>query len=232
VPQGSRPFFGEKLGTERNACHPEAAESESAQQILRRVAEAVCTATPRRHGKVALLRFLDKDEIAELIAWLGTVPEISERRRFKDYAVFVANPIETPSDSDPNVFDEIAPPKFYCTSLQSGPEGFKKGTAGIQVSDDAAERVLYAEAQQLPKEGPGIVILDLGSVVGGIKEWGKLISRRLQANLNRRINAVFLATDIRGTKGTDPSSQVLKHPNPRTPFPGEILARLEAELAK
>lgn len=152
--------------------------------------------------------------------------------RFKDYAYFVADPIETPSDSDPNVFDEIAPPKFYCTSLQSGPNGFKKGTAGIQVTDDAADRILSAEAQQLPKGGPGIVVLDLTSVIGGVKEWGPLIARRLQPNLNRRINAVILVADIRTTKGPDPSTLVLEHPNPRTPFPEDILVRFEAELAK
>jgi len=42
----------------------------------------------------------------------------------------------------------------------------------------------------------------------------------------------YLGNDIRGTKGSDPSTQVLKHPNPRTPFPDEILKLLKGELAK
>ena len=205
---------------------------ETAQRILRKVSEAVRAAMPRRHGKVALLRFLNDEELAELTAWFGTVGEPSERTRLKDYAFFVADPIETPCDSAPNIFDEIAPPKFYCTSLQSGTNGLRKATAGIQVTDDAGKRILYAEAQQLPKDRPGIVILDLATVPGGVKEWATLITQRLQTNLNRRINGVILARDIRTAKEPDPSTRLVKHPNPRTPFPEEILVRLEAELAK
>jgi len=205
---------------------------ENAQHLLQKVANAAVSAMPKRHGKVALLRFLSEDETSELITWIGTLPDDGDRTRFKDYAYFVADPIETPADGEPNIFDEITPPKFYCTTLKSADGYLQKGTAGIQVTDDAAERILRSESEQLPKSGPGIIILDLTSVPGGLKDWGTLVAMRLQPNLNRRINAVILVTDLGTTKGPEPSTRVIEHPNPRNPFPNEIITKIKVELAK
>ena len=205
---------------------------ERAHGILGKVAHALAEAVQGVHGKVALRRSLDDKELDELIGWINNLPANPSNAEFKNYVYFVADPIESPGNSSPNIFDAIDPPKLYCTSLRFGASSFQKGTAGIQVTDEAAERIVRAEAAQLPKSGPGIIVLDLSGVTGGVKEWAALIEKRLQPNLNRRINAVILATNIRSTKGPDGGTRILVHPNPRTPIPIGIVHRVEEELDK
>ena len=203
---------------------------ERAESILGKVANALAVAVQGLHGKVALRRFLDDKELDELIAWINNLPTNPSNAEFKDYAYFAADPLETLGSG--GVFELIADPKLYCMTLKAGAGGLQRGTAGIQVNDEAAERIVRAEAAQLPKSGPGIIVLDLSGVTGGVKKWAALIEKRLQSNLNRRINAVILATDIRSTKGPEPGTRVLVHPNPRTPIPIEIAHQLEEELDK
>lgn len=48
------------------------------------------------------------------------------------------------------------------------------------------------EAQQLPKEYPGIICINTSGVSCGYEKWIPLIQRRFQSNINTRISAVFL----------------------------------------
>src|SRR5262249_18847380 len=79
--------------------------------------------------------------------------------------------------------------------------GTLKGTACLGTSDNGAQSVLGAEADQLPKSAPGLIVLDISSVIGSFQEWAPLVRRRLQPTINRRTGGVVLYESLLGTHG-------------------------------
>lgn len=62
----------------------------------------------------------------------------------------------------------------------------------IPFTDERAEEILRDEAKQLPKDGPGLVIIDVASASGAFESWSALIQRRLQPSIHTRISGVCL----------------------------------------
>jgi len=84
--------------------------------------------------------------------------------------------------------------------------------------------VLETEAEQLPREPGGVVVLDISSVIGGIAEWAPLIKRRFQPNINKRIRAVVLQSQA---LGGDQNTEVLINPHARTPLSDEAIESIK-----
>jgi hypothetical protein len=50
-----------------------------------------------------------------------------------------------------------------------------------------AKQFLESEAKQLPKDLPGLVMVQVSHAVGAFKTWGPILRRRLQPNLHTRV---------------------------------------------
>ncbi len=196
----------------------------SGELMLSQVADAAAEAVPGRHGKVAVLRELTEQEVNRLLGWLRSLGA-EGRKDFQDIAAFDTDTLESGIGRHDALFDRVGIPKLFSTkvSLLQGGVG-ARGSACAQISDTAAQEILKREAAQLPREGPGIVWLDVSTIVGGIDEWVPLIQRRFQPSINRRISAVVLFSTVIGSGGLKTTWQLLSNPNARTPIP---LAELE-----
>ena len=89
--------------------------------------------------------------------WLAGVT--SEREQFADLAVFYAEPRELPGKYDGDLFSTlVSRPWLFATSLFDG----MLGTAGVTIVDErAAQQLVQAEAAQLPRDHPAVIVLDL-----------------------------------------------------------------------
>jgi hypothetical protein len=58
--------------------------------------------------------------------------------------------------------------------------------------DERAARIMGEEARQLPKEFPGLLMIDVGEAPGAFRGWEPLIRRRFQPLINTRVSGVCL----------------------------------------
>lgn len=101
----------------------------------------------------------------------------------------------------------------------------------IAFSDDRAQNFLRAEARQLPKDSPAIVMLDVGRATGAMHFWADAIAAELQPQKHTRVGTVCLFESV-----TQPSqageqwvhrTKVILNPHASHP----ISARLREALA-
>jgi hypothetical protein len=59
-------------------------------------------------------------------------------------------------------------------------------------SDERAAEFVRQEARQLPRDAPGLIMIDVGSAPGAFREWEPLIRRRFQPTINTRVSGVCL----------------------------------------
>ena len=71
----------------------------------------------------------------------------------------------------------------------------KDSAVRIPYSDNRAETLLRTEAKQLPKEYPGIVLVDIRRLPSAFNTWEALLRRRLQPSVHPRVGAVGLFMD-------------------------------------
>jgi hypothetical protein len=59
-------------------------------------------------------------------------------------------------------------------------------------SDDRAEAMLNAEARQLPKDAPGLIMAGVGGAAGAMETWKPALLRRFQPKIHTRVGGVCL----------------------------------------
>jgi len=64
--------------------------------------------------------------------------------------------------------------------------------ARIPYSDKRADAFLRNEAAQLPKNHPGLVMVDVSGEPTAFSSWGAILARRFQPNIHRRVSGVCL----------------------------------------
>lgn len=192
------------------------------ERVLASVALAAAYAVSGAHGKVALLREPGTDELQRIINWLRTI-HTPEGSTLDDLAFFYADSFESPTSADDVIAQKITGPPEFLTHIA---DQMTKGTACIGVSDVAAQSALEAEAAQLPRDAPGIIFLDLTSVIGTYRRWSPLIRRRLQPNINTRIGSVVVYERLRGVHGPTKAGEVLLNEHARCPLPDGVTSIL------
>lgn len=75
-----------------------------------------------------------------------------------------------------------------------GPGGAPHHQVAVQIpfSDKRAEQFLTAEAKQLPKDGPGLLMIRGPTSRNELRVWGDLIQRRFQPHMHTRVGGVCL----------------------------------------
>jgi hypothetical protein len=56
-----------------------------------------------------------------------------------------------------------------------------------------AKQFLESEAKQLPKDLPGLIVVQVSHALGAFKTWEPILQRRLQPNLHTRVTNVTLS---------------------------------------
>ena len=109
-------------------------------------------------------------------------------------------------------------------------EGEKGGLAAVRVAvfDGRAKRLLAGELHHFPKSSPNVLVIDCGSVPGGVADWVPSITRCFQPAQNTRISAVILyQTGMLGTPlQFHRAWKVLPNPHGANPLPTVLLDAL------
>ncbi len=117
-----------------------------------------------------------------------------------------------------------------CGCMAARVEGDVRSSIMVRVpyADERGQKILDAEAKQIPKSGPGLICL----MTGHGKYWRGLIERSFSPTIRRRISGALLF--FSGIVGSDDGSpqlatigEVLVNPYARTPLPERLRERLE-----
>lgn len=75
-----------------------------------------------------------------------------------------------------------------------GPDGGPHHQVAVRMpfTDNRAKEILRGEAKQLPKDGCGLVMIDVSSANGSFEEWSAMFRRRFQPTINTRVGGVCL----------------------------------------
>lgn len=98
-------------------------------------------------------------------------------------------------------------------------------------TDQRAVKLLRDEAGQLPKDAPGLVMIQTSGAVGAFKSWRKLIEGRFQPNMHTRVSAVCLFSS--GQRGTTDGEEMhrqtklIHNPHGRFALPDWLSQQLE-----
>jgi hypothetical protein len=112
-------------------------------------------------------------------------------------------------------------------SVISGPgEPTRHIAVRLAFSDDRAKAMLDAEAPQLAKDAPGLIMAGVASATGAMKTWEPLLQRRFQPQMHTRVGGVCLwwgglfATPKGEAQLFEP--KLIANPHARFPLPGWI----------
>jgi hypothetical protein len=99
-------------------------------------------------------------------------------------------------------------------------------------SDARAEAFLRQKARQLPKEAPGIVMIDVARATAAMRTWAPLLSARLRPDQHTRVSAIclFRGGILLTPAGEDwvPETIVITNPHARYPAPDWLVSRLRS----
>src|SRR5207245_6707038 len=65
-------------------------------------------------------------------------------------------------------------------------------SVNVPFTDERAGDILRREAKQLPESGLGLIMIDVGNVIGSFQDWEAIFRRRFQPTQHTRISAVCL----------------------------------------
>jgi hypothetical protein len=103
-------------------------------------------------------------------------------------------------------------------------------------SDERAAEFVRQEARQLPRDAPGLIMIDVGSAPGAFREWEPLIRRRFQPTINTRVSGVCLFSSgviLTPDGGACPSqTRLLDNPHAKVPLPPWVTETIAAAGAE
>jgi len=186
-------------------------------EIIGKVARLAGKTFKGSHAKIAILRLPTNNDFKIITHWLQNVGAINEGK-LDNLAYFYLDTLESSMSKNDRLNKYIPPHSHYATYFEKG----IKGTAGLYIDDIEAKEILKREAQQLPKQYPGIICIDASSVSCGYENWIPLIKRRFQPKINKRISAVLLFSISLTNKKTIINGCFISNPFARYPIDSSI----------
>jgi len=169
---------------------------DGARETMERIAEAIKPIRLAFALEVFLRRIPTQLEIGEILA---KVPELCSRS---------GKHREELSNSLGFLSLNQSEPGEVVTHAHAGEEtvsrlGMARGITGpgepqrhisvrMAFSDDRAKAMLDAEAPQLAKDAPGLIMAGVGRAIGAMKTWEPLLLRRFQPEMHTRVGGVCL----------------------------------------
>jgi hypothetical protein len=174
-----------------------AQSSEEAQEVRDRIGEIsrrALDATPWGNtSEIYLHREPSDHEVSELVSAIGPLCSSGEEQVLHgELANVVVNSCE-PTKMEPYDHGDTPRPRLSIARFEVTAEEKRRHAAvRYPYSDERAAKFLSNEAQQLPKDSSGIIVLHVSGAVGDMKAWEPLVRQRLRPNLHTRVSAVVL----------------------------------------
>jgi hypothetical protein len=190
---------GDELWTTVEVTQPNTSqEAARLTKILQRLTDALKETSPQFTLEVLLSREPTKEELTALCDHLPEFCELEGQQQASladELGFLFLNQIplghllkrEVPGLTD-------TPMIGLAMFVGGGPGGGPHHQVFVRVpfTDERAEEILRDEAKQLPRDGAGLIMIDVARASGGFESWSALIRRRLQPRINTRISGVSL----------------------------------------
>lgn len=102
-------------------------------------------------------------------------------------------------------------------------------------SDQRAEAFLTSEARQLPRDTPGLVMVDVSNAAGAFNAWQQLLAHRLQPRQHTRVSVITLFSSgmwgLPEGEAWFPWTRVLENQYAANPAPAWLTDRLRSWVA-
>ncbi|MGO8990799.1 MAG: hypothetical protein ACLQGU_13030 [bacterium] len=212
---------------EVTALHRSAASS-IAQQVLQSVVGGVMAVEQAFLLEVVFLRFPTEVEVQEVVSRAHDIcsrPE-PQQSNLKDLALLIVKPGD-PSVVVPTVLPSDDRPRAAVSQVIVG-DGRPNRQVIVRVpfSDQRAEDVLTAEARQLPKGMPGLIMVDVQRQPTALTSWPTLVPRRFTPQMHTRVGAVMLFMYairlIDSGLALVPHVKMIENPHAKLPLPSWI----------
>jgi len=213
----------------------------AAEALLHRFLD-ICTAVRRPFSMELFLR--REPTLEEEASLHATAQSLAESDRFETIdapglALVVKEPFTGPVITPRNhPGEDNACPRFGAASGVLGGDGSEPQrmiAVRMPFSDERADDILKAEAKQLSKDEPGLIMIDMSGTRGGMANWVPLLRRRLQPTIHTRVSGICLfasGTELISTGvGLLFTYRTIDNPHAVHPLPRWILAGL-TELAR
>lgn len=214
-------------------------EHTRAADIIERIAGMVHDIEGAFALEVFLRRMPTETELAGLMA---RVPDFCRwegvhREELGDLGLLLLN-LDEPSwvtlrDHD----EEQRAPRISVLRVQHLPGVCRHICVRLAFADQRAQQFLESEARQLPKDGPGLIMVAMWNAAGGFGTWEPLLRRRLQPALHTRVSGVCLFTSgVCSTPDGEawvPRTKLIVNPHARHPLPEWVhpqLARFASDI--
>jgi hypothetical protein len=200
---------------------------EVARRILERIAEAGKEIKKAFALEVFLRRVPSTEEAENLMSLLPAfcTRDGSHRYDLNGMGFLLLN-ADSPGHIELRTHEENHPGIGMAQVITGQDEPHRHIAIRLAFSDERAQQFLETEAKQLPKESPGLIMVQMGHAPGGFRTWEPIIRRRLQPNLHTRVSAVCLfASGLHWTEAGEawiPRTKLITNPHAKHPLPGWI----------
>jgi len=196
-------------------------------EIMHRIAAAIKPIRLTFALEVFLRRIPTETEIGEILA---KIPEFCSRTGEQRSEISNALGFLSLNQSEPGQVvthahaGEENVSRLGVAEVISGPsEARRHISVRMAFSDERAKAMLDAEAAQLAKDAPGLIMAGVGGAVGAMKTWEPSLLRRFQPQMHTRVGGVCLwwGGILPTPKGEDQlfESKLIVNPHARLPLP-------------
>jgi hypothetical protein len=212
----------------------ESEHRERVSEIMKQIAAAVKQVRLQFALEVFLRRIPTQSEITEILA---KIPELctrsgTQREELSDTLGFLSlNQSEPGQVVTHSHSGEENVSRLGMATVISGPdEPTRHISVRMAFSDERAKAMLDAEAPQLAKDAPGLIMAGVGMATGAMKTWEPLLQRRFQPQIHTRVGGVCLWMGglFLTPKGEDQlfDSKLIINPHAKFPIPKWIIKTL------
>jgi hypothetical protein len=204
--------------------------NDRAREIMERIAAAIRPIQLAFALEVFLRRIPTQSEIDEIFT---KVPELcnksgDQREELPDSLGFLSLNQSEPGEVVTHAHaGEENVSRLGLANVITGPGEPKRHiSVRMAFSDDRAKAMLDAEAPQLAKDAPGLIMAGVGRATGAMKTWEPPLLRRFQPQIHTRVSGVCLWMGglYTTSKGEDQlfETKLIVNPHAKFPIPGWI----------
>ncbi len=187
-------------------------------RLLRSTVESITI--DNRHAQVYFYREPTLAEGATVRQFLHAGDEPPFRRHVDGVAeIFLDQPTDESLSTFPPAINEPGPLLAAMSFQVSAGILARRTTVKLPFSDTRARTFIHNEAEQLPKGGPGVIILDVSSPVGKLEFWADAIRAYLAGTTaHTRVSAVLVWKAGYTATGVELSKELIVNPRAASPL--------------
>jgi hypothetical protein len=168
--------------------------AERIRAILDRITDVVLEVKREFALEVFFRREPEDEEVEPLLARIRQlcVNERAEREEVDGLALLLLS--DAPGRITPHQEPQGSATPRLCAAkvISGGAEPRRHIEARVPYADERADRFLRDEAAQLPRDHPGLIMVDASGEPTAFASWAPILSRRFQRNIHTRVSGLCL----------------------------------------